>query len=335
MAMMEVPDPEITSRTDVIVRVAAMGVCGSDVHYYVDGRIGSQVVEFPWTVGHEASGVVVKVGSGVTRVAPGDRVALDPLLPCYTCDQCTAGRYNTCRNGLFYGCPGQLEGCLSELCKLPETGCHRIADTMTYEEAALVEPLTIALHATSLAGSLQDKVVAVLGTGPIGLCTIMAAKAAEAKRIYATDKINSRRGFAVDVGASFSANASSERLVESLNAMETNQMDIVFECCGEQDALDQALQILKPGGLLVIVGIPRSDRISLDINLLRRKELSVQNVRRQNGLMIRAINAIATRRINVAQLVTHRLPFDRADKAFELVADYADGVIKAVIEFPT
>ena len=291
MVMMEVPSPAVESRTDVVVRLAAMGVCGSDVYYYSDGRIGSQLVEYPWTVGHEASGVVTEIGSGVTRVAPGDRIAIDPLMPCFACDQCLAGRYNTCRKGIFFGCPGQVEGCLSEFCKVPETSCHRIADTMTFEEAALVEPLTIALHAVELAGSLDGKVVAVLGAGPIGLCTIMAAKAAGAKRIYATDKINLRRGFAVDIGASFSANASSERLVESINAMETDQMDIVFECCGQQEALDQALQILKPGGELVIVGIPQADRISLDINLLRRKELSVQNVRRQNGLMIRAINS--------------------------------------------
>jgi L-iditol 2-dehydrogenase len=333
MEMRDVEAPRIESPGDVIVRMAAMGVCGSDIHYYTDGRIGSQVVEYPWTVGHEGAGTVSGVGDGVGRVHPGERVAIDPAMPCYECDQCLAGRRNTCRNLKFLGCPGQVEGCLSELYRLPETSCHAIPDSMNFEQAALIEPLTIALHAVNLAGELSGKIVAVLGAGPIGLCTMLAAKADGAKRVYMTDRINERRVFAIDLGATFSTNADSQNLVETFDVMEPSQFDVVFECCGRQDALDQALRILKPGGQLMVVGIPTTDRISLDINLLRRKELSVQNVRRQNGLVGEAIDLIATGRIDVGPLITHRYPFNRADEAFDLVAGYRDGVIKAMIEF--
>ncbi len=146
-----VPRPALARPTDVLVKMARVGVCGSDVHYFAEGGIGSQRVEYPWTVGHEGAGTVVEVGAAVTRVKPGDRIAIDPAQPCGVCDQCRAGRPHTCRHLHFLGCPGQTEGCLSDYLVLPEGSCYPIPDSMTFDEAAIVEPLSIGVYALMLA----------------------------------------------------------------------------------------------------------------------------------------------------------------------------------------
>lgn len=130
MEMFEVPAPFVTNDTDVLIRMTTVGVCGSDVHYYTTGRIGDQVVQYPFTVGHEGAGIVEKVGKKVTRVKPGDRIAIDPAMPCFQCDQCKAGRFHTCRKLRFLGCPGQAEGCLSEFLVMPETSCFKMDEKL-------------------------------------------------------------------------------------------------------------------------------------------------------------------------------------------------------------
>ena len=139
-----------------------VGVCGSDIHYYTDGKIGSQVVQYPFTVGHEGAGTVCEVGSGVLRIKPGDRVAIDPAMPCFGCDQCLSGRFHTCRKLLFLGCPGQAEGCLSDYIVMPEHSCFVLPATMSFDEAVVSEPLAIGYYATKLAGCLSGKSVGKL-----------------------------------------------------------------------------------------------------------------------------------------------------------------------------
>ncbi|MCK5694665.1 MAG: alcohol dehydrogenase catalytic domain-containing protein, partial [Bacteroidales bacterium] len=139
MEMKEVSNPALLNDRDVRIKMKTLGVCGSDIHYYVSGKIGSQVVQYPFTVGHEGSGVVDAVGKGVTMVKPGDRIAIEPAMPCWECDQCKAGRPHTCRSLRFLGCPGQAEGSLSEYIVMPETSCFKIPDQMTYDEAAISE----------------------------------------------------------------------------------------------------------------------------------------------------------------------------------------------------
>src|SRR5262245_31128152 len=135
MALRDVRDPEIRRPDDVLIKMGAVGVCGSDIHYYTTGRIGSQIVEFPFTVGHECAGTVMDVGSEVTHLHPGDRIAIEPAMTCGKCDQCLVGRENTCRNNRFLGCPGQAEGSLSELLVMPEENCFKIDDNLSLGEA--------------------------------------------------------------------------------------------------------------------------------------------------------------------------------------------------------
>ena len=184
MEMRDIPAPEIKNPTDVLIRMKIVGVCGSDVHYYTQGKIGSQVVEYPFTVGHEGAGIVKAVGAAVTKVKPGDRIAVEPAMSCWKCDQCLAGRPHTCRKLRFLGCPKQADGCLSEYLVMPEECCFKIKDSMSFEEAAISEPLAIGVYAVSRSIPMKGAKIAILGAGPIGLSVLLPAMAQGAEKVY-------------------------------------------------------------------------------------------------------------------------------------------------------
>jgi len=334
MEMKTVADPVIVNDTDVLIRMERIGVCGSDVHYYTAGRIGSQVVKYPFPVGHEGAGTVIKTGTAVTRVQSGDRIAIEPAMPCGECDQCLTGRPHTCRNLRFLGCPGQADGSLAEYIVMPENCCYPIPDHVSFDQAALSEPLSIGVYALKLYGKpLTGEKIGILGCGPIGMSVLLPAIAEGIEYAYVTDRIDQRLRIASDSGAFWTGNPDNEDIVAAISKKEPLLLDAVFECCGQQEAMDQAVQLLKPGGKIVIVGIPEFDRWSFPADIIRRKELCLQNVRRQNECYKPAVEMISTGRINVDRLVTHRFSFDRTKEAFDLVAEYKDGVMKAMIEF--
>lgn len=333
MEMMEVPSPEILDDRDVLIRMKTLGVCGSDIHYYVSGKIGSQVVNFPFTVGHEGSGQVEAVGKGVTMVKPGDRIAIEPAMPCWECDQCKAGRPHTCRNLSFLGCPGQAEGSLSEYIVMPETSCFRIPEQMSYDEAAISEPLAIGIYAVKQSIPMEGAKVGILGFGPIGMSVLLPVLAGGASEVYVSDKIDERLRIAQQNGATLTANDDKEDVVKKFTEQVPELLDVVFECCGQQEAIDQAVELLKPGGKLMIIGIPEFERWSLPVDKSRHKELCIQNVRRQNEAVQVALDMMARGEISVSPMVTHRFDFKDTKEAFELVAGYKDGVMKAMIDF--
>ncbi len=333
MEMQERPDPALANNKDVKIKLESIGVCGSDIHYYTTGQIGSQIVEYPFPVGHESGGTVVEVGKGVTRVKPGDRIAIEPAIHCGECDQCKAGRQNTCRNMRFLGCPGQIDGCLSEYIVMPEDNCFLIPDTMSFDEAAISEPLAIGVYAVRQSMPMAGAKVGILGFGPIGMSVMLPAQAYGAEDIYVTDKIEERLQIARDMGANYTGNPEVQDVVKEINEAEPLQLDVVFECCGQQDAIDNALEILKPGGKLMIIGIPEVPGLSFHMDYMRRKEITVVNVRRQNGCVQEALDLMATGKIDVSPMATHRFSFDDTKKAFDLVAGYKDGVMKAMIDF--
>ena len=333
MELREVPDPQIRSPHDVLIRMKAVGVCGSDIHYYLTGRIGSQVVRYPFTVGHEGAGEVVAVGEAVTRLKPGDAVALDPAMPCGACDQCRAGRPHTCRNLKFLGTPGQAEGCLSEYVVLPEDSCFLLREGSSYEWGAFSEPLSIGVYAVRLAEEVKGKKIAILGSGPIGMSVLLPSLAYGAEAVYVTDKIDERLALAKKSGAAWTGNPDHEDVVAGILREEPPGIDLVFECCGQQEAVDQAVQLLKPGGRIMIIGIPEKDTWTFPVDELRHKEITIRNVRRQNGCVQEALDLIETGRVKVDPLITHHYPFEKTPEAFELVAGYRDGVMKAMINF--
>jgi len=327
----QVPDPILVNHTDVLIRVATVGVCGSDIHYFTGGRIGSQVVQFPFIIGHEASGVVEAAGSSVTRVRPGQRIAIDPARSCGHCDQCRAGRENTCRNLLFLGCPGQLSGCLCEYVVLDERCCHPIEDGMTFEQATLSEPLAIALYAVERSRPTAEAKVAILGMGPIGMSVLHALRATTQGHIFVTDQIDARLKHAQTLCPTWCGNPRLQDIAAEIREREPLLLDIVYECSGSEEAIVQSASLLKPGGRLVLIGIPEADSVGFPVHELRRNEISITNIRRQANCTANAIAALQRGRINLDALVTHRFGLTETQEAFELVANYRDGVMKAMI----
>ncbi len=328
----EVPAPVIARDDDVLVRSRAVGVCGSDLHYYLSDSVGTDKVSYPFIPGHECAGIVEAVGSAVKRVKPGDAVVVEPAVSCGMCDQCRTGRPHTCRNLLFLGHYGELTGGMAELTLAPERNCVPLPDGTTVVRGALAEPLSIALYATGLGGSVRGKSAAVLGAGPIGLCAIMALRAEGIGTLFATEKVEAREAAAKKAGAGWTGNPDREDIVAGILAREPLGLDLVFECCGDQAALDEAVSLLKPGGTLVVVGIPIEPRVSFDSGRLRRKEIRVQSVRRQNKCLERAVGLIHAGRIEVDFLATHFFELEEAREAYEVAAERRDGVIKAIVQ---
>lgn len=332
IAINNIPEPVTPGPKEALIRVRAIGICGSDVHNYLEGGIGSRKVAYPFIPGHEAAGEVISVGAGVTTLSPGDRVMIEPAMHCGMCDQCLSGRFNTCRKIQFLSSAGELQGCMCESIVVPANNCFRLPEGMSFEQAAAAEPLSIAVYSVEKSIAMSPATpVAILGAGPIGLCTLLAALKAGAQRVYVTDRIPARLAMAQRLGACWTGSPDEANIEDQLGKREPLGFPVVFECCGKQEAIDQGTRLLRPGGMLVITGIPEGSRISLSIDILRRNELTVYNVRRQNQCVEKALAMIADGSINIMPLITHRFPLAETKRAFDLVADYADGVIKAMV----
>jgi L-iditol 2-dehydrogenase len=331
MELRQAPAPHLAGPRDVLLRIDSLGVCGSDIHYFTQGRIGPQVVTFPQILGHEFAATIMEMGAEVKSLRLGQRVAVDPLVACGECDQCRAGRKHTCRDQKFLGNPGQLPGARVEYLALPAACCRPVPDSLSDDQAALVEPLSIGVYAAQMAQLNPGASVGIVGSGPIGLCTLLAVRALTDAAVYVTDLVDERMAVARACGAAWTGNPRREDVVADIERLEPLGLDAVFECAGEQDALDQGAELLKPGGALLLIGIPEVDRVSFNINLLRRNELRILNVRRQNECVEQAIELIASGRIDVRPLVTHHFRLEETARAFELVSARTDGVVKAII----
>jgi L-iditol 2-dehydrogenase len=333
MEMKEVPDPVLLNPGDVKIRMLVLGICGSDIHYYTKGQIGSQKVSYPFTVGHESAGLVIETGPGVTRVREGDVIAVEPAIWCGKCDQCMSGRYHTCRKLSFLGCPGQAEGSLSEYIVMPENSCFPLPGKLKPDHGSISEPLAIGIYSVRKAGKIKEAKIGILGFGPIGMSVMLAAKAYGAGEIYITDKIDARLAIAMKEKATWTGNPLTDKVVEIIKQNEPFGLDMVFECCGQQEAADQAIDLLKPGGHLIVVGIPEFDRWTFSADDTRRREVSIQFIRRQVNCVESALEMMNNGQIDVGNMVTHRFPFKNTREAFDLVAGYRDGVMKAMIDF--
>jgi L-iditol 2-dehydrogenase len=275
---------------------------------------------------------VKAVGRAVTRVKAGDSVVVDPAIACNDCDQCKRGRKNTCRNLKFLGCPGQAGGCLCEYIVMPEDCCFPIDGKITFEQGVLCEPLAIGVYAVKQAFLPENAAITILGAGPIGLSCLVSAGVENVNACYVTEKIEERVEAARKNGATWTGNPNKEDIVKKILRQAPAGVDVVFECAGQQETIDQAVELLKPGGKLMLVGIPRLERISFTIDKIRRKEITIVNVRRQNDCTQTAIDLIGSGEINVDFMITHRFTLEQTQQAFDMVAEYRDGVIKTLIE---
>jgi threonine dehydrogenase-like Zn-dependent dehydrogenase len=214
---------------------------------------------------------------------------------------------------------------------MPDECCFPTNSLITLEQAALCEPLSIGFYAVERAGLPENADVAILGAGPIGLSCLLSVNAKNPRACYVTDKIDARVEGAKKGGATWAGNPDKQDIVKEILQRQPSGVDIVFECAGQQEAIDQAIEILEPGGKLVLIGSPRTERISFDISRIRRNEFTIINIRRQNKCIQPAIDLVASGKVNTDFMITHRFPLEQTQKAFELVAGYHDGVIKAMV----
>jgi L-iditol 2-dehydrogenase len=328
----EEPRPRIERAEDVLLRVDRVGICGSDVHYYSQGRIGQKCVQYPATLGHECSGTVVEVGTAVEGLSPGQRVFIEPAIACGQCDQCRAGRVHTCRNVQFMGSPREAPGAVAEYRVMPAENCLPLPKNVTLDQAALLEPLSIGLHAVRLGAVYPAARVAILGAGPIGLSVLLCAKATAPCTVYMTDLLNQRLGVAGRCGADWTGNADKEDIVAAIAAKEPRGLDLVFECSGNPVCIGQAQRLLVPGGTLVQVGIFSTPTIEIDMHILRVKEITLKSSHRQNGCVAPVMRLVSQGHINPDLMLTHHFPMEQIGEAFEMLESYRDGVIKAMVD---
>ncbi len=317
---------------EVLLRIASVGICGSDVHYYVEGAIGDQVVTAPIQMGHEFSARVAALGPGAEGPQIGTLVAVEPAIPCGVCESCLQGHPNLCPKVRFCGTP-PIDGVFAEYAVMPAENCFVLPQSVTPEEGALLEPLGIAIHTVDLAHLKVGQTVAVFGAGPIGLLTAAVARAAGAGAVYMTEPNAERRSFALAHYADKVFDPNSENVVKAiLAATEGRGVDVSFEAAGAPDTPDQAARVTRPGGKVVVVGIPVEDQMVMTASEVRRKGLTIKLVRRMKHTYPRAIRMVTTGMVDLKVLATHRFSLDRIVEAFELVAARQDGVLRAIID---
>jgi L-iditol 2-dehydrogenase len=313
---------------EVQVRVGAVGVCGSDLHAYSEGAVGSTPNVYPMVLGHEPAGTIVKTGSGVTGLAPGDRGALEPALYCYHCEFCLRGLHNVCANLRFLSTP-QHPGFFRELVNLPVANFLPIPAGISLDQATLVEPLAVALHSLRLASIRPGETVVVIGAGPIGLLTIAALRAAKAGRIWAVEPLAHRRELARRIGADVVLEPA-EAAGEILRSTRFG-VDCAIDCAAGEDTTGQAIQVTRSAGRVALTGIHSTPFVPMDGSAMRRKELTIFNVRRSNHDSPAAMELLEAHAAWFAPLLTHAREIDQIDDAFAIASQYRDGVGKMVI----
>jgi L-iditol 2-dehydrogenase len=314
---------------EVQVRIEAVGVCGSDLHAWSEGGVGSSPNVYPMLLGHEPAGRIVKTGAGVTGLAAGDRGALEPALYCYHCEFCLSGHHNVCANIRFLSTPCH-PGFFRELVNLPVANFLPIPASMSCDEAALAEPLAIALHSLRLASIGPGETVAVIGAGPIGLLTIAALRATNAARIWAVEPIAHRRDLAREIGADVTMEPA-EAGEEILRATGQRGVDCAIDCAAGEHTTAQAIQITRNAGRVALTGIHSSPFVSLDGSTMRRKELTIFNVRRSNNETEEALELLRAHPQWFRPLLTHTRQIDDIDEAFAIAGQYRDGVGKMMV----
>ncbi len=317
---------------EALIRVRAVGVCGSDVHYYVDGHIGDAVPTFPFTLGHEFSGQIAALGPGVGGPPIGTRVAVDPAIACGHCETCLEGNLNCCPNVRFPG-SAPVEGALAEFYVHPAELCVPLPDALDYAEGAMLEPLGVVVHALTLAKIRPGDTVAILGGGPIGLMMLQVSLASATGAVYLSEPIAERRALAARLGASGVCDPGADDPADWLMEQTGGRgVDIAIETAWGAEAVGHAVRMARPAGKVILVGIPREDVVSFPAGAARRKGLSILMSRRMKLVYPRAIALVERGVVDLGTFLTHRFPFERAAEAFDLVASFSDGVVKAMVD---
>lgn len=326
------PEP---AADQVLVKLDYVGVCGSDGHYFHTGRCGSYVVTDdckPFILGHECAGTVVECGTGVKGLKAGDRVAIEPGIPCGKCEFCKSGKYNLCPDVVFLATP-PVQGCNMEYIAYPENMCFKLPDNVSTLEGAMIEPLSVGVHAANQGEICEEDEVLILGAGCIGLVTLLACKARGAKSITVADLEDSHLKKALEMGADEIINASEVNTVDRVNELTDGKgYNKVFETAGSQYTIVQTPLVLKRGGTIILVGLAAQEEITYNFGQIMDKEATVKSVFRYRYTYEQAIKDVAAGKINVKDIVTHQFSLEDIQKAYDMAYHDKKNVIKAVIK---
>ncbi|MCX7795704.1 MAG: NAD(P)-dependent alcohol dehydrogenase [bacterium] len=319
----EIPKPK---EDEVLVRIKSVGVCGSDIHYYNEGRIGSFVVEKPLVLGHECAGEVVEIGSKVKTLKVGDRIALEPGIPCRRCIYCKTGRYNLCPDVAFMATP-PIDGAFTEYITHPEDFAFRLPDNVSFDEGALIEPLSVGIYSAERAIIRPEDTVLIFGAGPIGLVTLQAVKAYGAGQVFIVDINDFRLSKARELGADLVINSSLEKVEDYIK----DGVDVVFEASGNSSVISQTTKFAKRGGKVVFIGLASEDYIGININEISSKELDLLGIFRYANVYKKAIDLLARGKVDLKTLITHRFPLEKTQEALEFADKNKDKCIKVIV----
>lgn len=326
-------DKPVPKPHEALVRLESVGVCGSDVHYYLEGRIGNQVLTEPTILGHEYAGIVESVGATADAGLVGKRVAVEPGIPCMECEWCRTGHYNVCRKMHFPGGPG-CDGALRDYIAVHAAFCYPVPESVSAAAAAMLEPLAVAIHTVELAEIKPGETAAVIGLGSIGLLTAQVLKLSGVSVLYGADLLAYRVAVAARCGVDIAIDASREESVARIVAETGGRgVDVAIDCSNRGEPLAQVCRIARPAGRCVLTGISGNDCDPIAVSDARRKELTLRWCRRFRHNYPTAIGLLASGKVDVLSLITHSFSLENAAQAFELVAHNADNVIKASIDW--
>jgi L-iditol 2-dehydrogenase len=317
---------------EVLVKMEAVGVCGSDVHYYEKGRMGSFGVKFPFILGHECAGKIVEVGKDVKNLKVGDRVALEPGIPCGSCEYCLSGRYNLCPDVRFFATP-PYNGCLQNYVAHPAQFAFKLPDNVSSVEGALVEPLAIGINAALTAGVKLGDTVVIFGSGCIGLVTLLSALAYGATKVIVVDVLEKRLETAKKLGAITVNSAKCDPIEEIMKLTDGKGAPVVIDCAGVNATICATVHVAKAGGTIVLVGLAADKINGLELEPINLKELTITSIFRYKNLYPTAISAIAGGKIDIKGIISDRFTFEQTPEAFEKTLKNAKDVVKSVILF--
>ena len=315
----------------MLVRLRSTGVCGSDMHVFSEGSIAGFQADYPCVLGHEPGGEVVEVGPGVHDLERGARVAVEPFVVRAECEFTRSGRHNLALSNAFMG--KDFPGALREYAVMPRRNLLPIPENLTFADAAFIEPLAVLLHTFELAGVKMGESVAIIGTGPIGLIAVSMAKSKDASVIVAADRIDYRVNHAVRLGATAAVNTDRESAVDAVMDLTGCGAHVVIDAAGTAESINCSLSCLRPGGRVVVVGIPSEDLVPVNLWTALDREARIHVQKRSNGNDHDALELLRRGVIRSDDFVSHRFPLERGQEAFETVAAYRDGVLKPMIEW--
>lgn len=324
-------DIPVPGDNEALVKVHCIGICGSDVHYYEHGRIGRYVVEKPIILGHELAGEVVQIGKHVKNVSVGDRVAVEPGVTCGRCQYCKSGRYNLCPDVVFLATP-PVDGAWAEYIAIQSDYLFKLPDTMSYEEGALLEPLSVGFHAMQRGNVKPFDRLLIQGLGPIGLLAAQAAKLFGVTEIYATDVVPYRLQLARELGVTEAIDARSENVGKRLDELTGGAgVTVIVETSGSAGAMADAVRLVNRGGRIVYVGLPTVDEIPIDLSRLIDAEIDVYGVFRYANTYPAAIQALQRSTLDIRKIITHRYPLSDIKEAVETARTQKDTSVKVMI----